>query len=43
VVVDEHTPWAMEDYAIACHARLKPIDDFILRLLDAARKIFKVL
>jgi hypothetical protein len=43
VVVDEHTPWAMEDYAVACHARLKPIDDFILRLLGVARKIFKVL
>jgi hypothetical protein len=33
----------MEDYAIACHAQLKPIDDFLLRLLDAARKIFEVL
>jgi hypothetical protein len=36
VAVDEHMPWAMEDYAIACHAQLKPIDDFLLRLLDAA-------
>jgi hypothetical protein len=33
----------MEDFAIACHARLKPIKDFLLRLLDAARKIFEVL
>jgi hypothetical protein len=43
VVVNKRMPWAMEGYAIACHARLKPIDDFLLRLLDAAQKIFKVL
>jgi hypothetical protein len=43
VAVDERTLWTMEDYAIACHAWLKPIDNFLLRLLDAAQKIFEVL
>jgi hypothetical protein len=29
------TPWAMEDYAVACHARLAPIDDLMLRLFES--------
>jgi hypothetical protein len=41
--MDDQTPWAMEDYAVTCHNRLKPLDDFLLWLLDVARKVFEVL
>jgi hypothetical protein len=43
VNVGPDTPWAMEDYAVACHARLKPIEDLMLRVFDAAGKVFEVI
>jgi hypothetical protein len=33
----------MEDLAIACHARLKPIDDFLIRLIASSGEIFQAL
>lgn len=43
VNVSADSPWIMEDYAVACHARLAPIDDLMLRLFEAVRQVFKAL
>jgi hypothetical protein len=43
VKVTVDAPWNMEDLAITCHARLKPIDDFLIRLIASLREIFQAL
>jgi hypothetical protein len=43
VNVTADAPWNMEDLAVACHARLKPIGDFLFQLLASSREIYQAL